>query len=294
MSPFVFVVYTNALASVILLPSSFMANNQDKVQRPLFTSHLLWRVFLLGLIGVTIAQNLAFAGLFYSSPIVAISMANIVPALSFMLTAMLRSRKIDWQSVGSLAKTIGSLISMMGAISVTYMVSDEAIHLHYILLLRCQIHGVSSSLPKTQWAIVLTTVFAVFVERDPKAWKLELNLELIVIVLTAIFQSLIRSNIQLWCTRKKGPHFVAAFKPFGIIVASICGCTIFADTFHYGSMLSAFICGLGYYTLVWGNIRDEEPPKDSGNNHGGTGSTSSSQDNLPDEKVPLLVGEEVV
>ncbi|KAG9160565.1 hypothetical protein Leryth_020712 [Lithospermum erythrorhizon] len=89
MSPFVFVVYTNALASIILLPYSFISD-RDKIQRPLFTSHLLWRVFLLGLIGVTIAQNLAFLGLFYSSPIVAISMANIVPALSFMLTAMLK------------------------------------------------------------------------------------------------------------------------------------------------------------------------------------------------------------
>ncbi|CAA3030115.1 WAT1-related At1g70260-like [Olea europaea subsp. europaea] len=88
MSPFVFVVYTNAIGSIILLPYSFLYDRNTS-EMPLLTLPFLVRVFFLGLIGVTMAQNLAFLGLSYSSPIVAIGMANIIPAISFLLAIIL-------------------------------------------------------------------------------------------------------------------------------------------------------------------------------------------------------------
>lgn len=44
------------------------------------------------------------------------------------------------------------------------------------------------------------------------------------------------------------------------------------------SMIGAFICGVGYYTVLWGQIKDEEINKldDRGKN------------SFMDEKVPLL------
>ncbi|KAL0327242.1 UNVERIFIED_CONTAM: WAT1-related protein [Sesamum angustifolium] len=90
MSPFVFVVYTNALGSIILLPFSFFYHRDNRSEESLFTIPFLLRVFFLGLIGITIAQNLAFVGLSYSSPIVACGMANQIPALTFILGIILR------------------------------------------------------------------------------------------------------------------------------------------------------------------------------------------------------------
>nr|GMD97033.1 WAT1-related protein At1g70260-like [Ipomoea batatas] len=89
-NPLVFVVYTNALASIFLVPYSIIYHRRDKVQEKLFTFPLLLRLFFLGLIGVTISQNLALVGLSYSSPIAACGTANIVPALSFILAIILR------------------------------------------------------------------------------------------------------------------------------------------------------------------------------------------------------------
>lgn len=43
-------------------------------------------------------------------------------------------------------------------------------------------------------------------------------------------------------------------------------------------MFSAIICGLGYYTTLWGQLKDDETSK---NIKGSTSTTS-------DEKVPLL------
>ncbi|KAL0305041.1 UNVERIFIED_CONTAM: WAT1-related protein [Sesamum angustifolium] len=118
MSPYVFVVYTNALGSIILLPYSFFFD-KDRSEAPKLSLPFLVRVFVLGLIGITIAQNVAFVGLSYSSPIVACGMANQIPALSFILAIILRSTKFAWKSSGSQARLIGTLISVGGAISIT-------------------------------------------------------------------------------------------------------------------------------------------------------------------------------
>ncbi|XP_042053441.1 WAT1-related protein At1g70260-like isoform X2 [Salvia splendens] len=297
MSPFVFVVYTNALSSLILLPYSFFFDTNR----------------------VTISQNLAFVGLSYSSPIVACGFANQMPALSFILAILLRSTKFDWKRSGSLARLIGTLISFGGAISLTLYKGPTIkapsltlplrppllvfISTHENWVLGCKLFAASSfalaiwnflqaktlkickQVMKiisfyTLFGTIQTTGLALYFERDPEAWKLGLNFELLVIVLTGIFSSLIRTKVQMWCTRLKGPFFVALFKPCGIAYATTFGCLLFSTTFHYGSITGAFICGVGYYTVLWGQMKDEEASKLGGRNK----IVSPSRD----EKVPLL------
>ncbi|CAN4124263.1 unnamed protein product [Withania somnifera] len=275
MSSFVFVVYTNALSSIILLPYSYFYHRRDKIQAPLFTFPMLIRVFLLGLVGVAIAQNLAFAGLSYSSPIVACGMANMLPALTFILAIFLRKTKIDVKSQGSQARMIGTLISIIGGMSMTYykgpvvkQYSPSFLQLasprllvftstHENWILGCFLFA-AASLALCIWNIIQAetirkypyvmrivflytlfgtiqaAIFALLMEKDLNAWRLELNMELLVIVLTAIFGSLLRSSVQMWCMRLNGPSFPLFFKPVGIPTAGTCGCLLFADSFHYG------------------------------------------------------------
>ncbi|PIN24944.1 hypothetical protein CDL12_02332 [Handroanthus impetiginosus] len=329
MSPYVFVVYTNALASLILLPYSFLYD-RDRSEEPLLTFSFLLRVFLLGLTGVTIAQNLAFVGLSYSSPIVACGMANQIPALSFILGIIFRTTKFGWKSSGSKARLLGTLISFSGAISLTlykgptirnhsYPSQLAALRAtaqrllvfaspHENWVLGCILFA-ASSVTLAIWNIlqvgtvkmcpqvmkiisfysvfgtIQTAILALLIERDPSAWRLELNFELLVIVLTAIFSSLIRTNVHIWCTRSKGPYFVPIFKPFGIPYASTFGSMLFPDTFHYGSMLGAFICGVGYHTVLWGQIKDEDIHKLD---------QTAQISSIDDQKVPLLQEDSLV
>ncbi|KAL0385583.1 UNVERIFIED_CONTAM: WAT1-related protein [Sesamum radiatum] len=282
MSPYVFVVYTNALASIILLPiPSFLIR------------------------------------------IVACGMANQIPAMSFILAIILRSTKFAWKSSGSQARLIGTLISVAGAIWITlYKGPTVRSHsssssspprlfvfssTHENWILGCILFA-ASSFTLTIWNTVQvgttkmcpqvmkiisfyslfgtlqSAVLALFMERDPTAWTLHLDFQLLVIVLTAIFSSLIRSSVQIWCTRLKGPYFVPMFKPFGIAYASTFGCLLFPDTFHYGSMMGAFVCGVGYYTVLWGQIKDEAIQK----------SDVGNKNDVPDQKVPLLQDESQV
>ncbi|KAK4721228.1 hypothetical protein R3W88_011461 [Solanum pinnatisectum] len=326
MSSFVFVVYTNALSFILLIPFSILFHRNNKTEEPLFTFPLVLCAFFLGLVGVTIAQNLAFAGLSYSSPIVACGAVNMI-LLSLSLLPLFsehnyfncRKIRIDLKRQESIVRVIETLISIMGILAMTFykgpvvkQYSPSFLHLatsphlfiftstHENWVLGCFLFA-STSFALVIWNIIqvgtskkhphvmkitcLYTLFgtiqsallALLMEKDLSVWRLKLDMELLVIVLTAIFGSLIRSNVQIWCSRLKGPSYILFFKPVGVPVASTCGCVLFAATFHYGSMLSACICGLGYYTTLWGQLKEDETMK----NKKGNVTTS-------DERVPLL------
>ncbi|KAL0372402.1 UNVERIFIED_CONTAM: WAT1-related protein [Sesamum calycinum] len=323
MSPFVFVVYTNALGSIILLPFSFFYHRDNRSEESLFTIPFLLRVFFLGLIGITIAQNLAFVGLSYSSPIVACGMANQIPALTFILGIILRKARFDWRRSGSKARLIGSLISLGGAVSITLYkgptirnhsspsLSAAAPRLlvfsspHENWVLGCLLFA-ASSVTLTIWnfvqvgtvkmcsqvmkiisfyslfGTVQSALLAFFLERDPNAWRLHLNFELLIIILTVRnFQQCDPEQCSDMVYEVEGPLFCARIQALWNSYASTFGSLLFPDTFHYGSMMGAFICGVGYYTVFWGQIKDEETHKSDDEGK----IINSSTD---DQKVPLL------
>ncbi|XP_058112203.1 WAT1-related protein At5g40210 isoform X2 [Magnolia sinica] len=327
MSHFIFVLYSNAFASILLLPSSFFL---QRMQRPPLTFRLLCRFFLLALTGITIMQNCVFTGVSYSSPTLASAMGNLIPAFTFILAIIFRLEMVDIRSASSQAKLIGTLVSISGALIVTLYKgpsikasspSTHAGHDHSVLLFH---KPPSNSLAKDNWAATVKrypseitivafncffgaiqcAIVSLFAERDPKAWILRPDIELISIVYSAVFGSVLTYNVQTWCMQKKGPVFVAMFKPLGIAIAAIMGAMFLGDTLHLGrhhllpsliggfligyksfffffftSVIGAVIIAIGFYAVMWGQRKEEK--KDDDKRVGGL-ETSSTQ------KVPLL------
>ncbi|KAG8498483.1 hypothetical protein CXB51_005027 [Gossypium anomalum] len=345
-SPFVFVVYTNAVGSILLLPFSFLYHRGERcvcvslsslymylyrtyayalfsinrllhhcffiincrIEQSLFTFPLLFRIFFMGLTGVAISQNLAFLGLSYSSPIVVCAMGLLMPTISFLLSIILRTGRLDWRSTSSQAKMIGTFISIAGAIFVELYkgpftrpspVSLDQ-HLQVIPKLfvfystpdRWVLGGIllaAATLSISVWNIVQMgtvkqypqvmkvassyslvgtiqcLVFSLIMEGDLDAWKLKRKLDLLLIIVTGVFGSIIRSNVHLACTRMKGPFYVPMFKPFGVVFATVFGTCFFTNSLHYGrlySVIGTIIVGTGYYAVMWGQIREEELRKE--------------------------------
>ncbi|CAN7053131.1 unnamed protein product [Brassica rapa subsp. trilocularis] len=115
MSPFVFVVYTNALGSILLLPFSFFFHRKDRTKESIFSWPLFVRVFFLGFTGIFLFQNLAFVGLSFSSPIVVCAMGLLIPSFSFLLNLILGRSKLDWRNTSTRARVMGTIISLSGA-----------------------------------------------------------------------------------------------------------------------------------------------------------------------------------
>ncbi|KAK4741354.1 hypothetical protein SAY87_024942 [Trapa incisa] len=273
---------------------------------------------------VTLTQYFIFVGLDYSSPILVCAMGHLVPTFSFLFALILRNIKLDLKNRSIQAKMLGTFITVAGAVFVTlykgHVVRKSSVLLFHVeqrlfIFASTPEHWViggillaGASFSVSIWNIIQLgtlkhypqvmkvvffcsligtfqcTIISLAFERDLGAWKLRLNTELLLIILTAIFGGVIRSHVQIWCMQLKGPLYATTFKPFGIIYASFFGITFFGNSIYYGSIMGAVIMGIGYYVLVWGPIRDEVIPQDQEERNG----------DLLEAKVPLLQGDSQV
>ncbi|KAK9117067.1 hypothetical protein Sjap_016014 [Stephania japonica] len=323
MSPFVFVFYSNALATLIVLFTSLFCHKSVTHKPPPLSFSLVTKFFLLGLTGVAVAQNCAFTALNYASPILACAMGHLLPTFSFLLSIISRNAKLDLRSPSSQAKATGVLITAMGATVVVLYKGPPMRNTSPpspSLQLRLMQHPLLFASEPEHWALgalffalaslsvslwhviqagtikeysegmtilssysvfgtIQSAVLALIIEREPSAWTLNSRLEITNIALAAIFGSIIRNNIQGWCMRWKGPVYVAMFKPLGIVVAVTMGFIFFGSSLHVGSVVGAIIMGIGYYSLMWGQIKEEEIICEDSSH--GTSQSSA-------HKVPLL------
>ncbi|KAL5141779.1 WAT1-related protein [Glycine soja] len=73
----------------------------------------------------------------------------------------------------------------------------------------------------------------------------------------AIFGVSLRSIVHIWVMRKKGPLYVAMFKPIGIIFAVIMGIAFLGDSIYLGSVLGVAITVIGFYVVIWGKSQEQ-------------------------------------
>lgn len=290
MSNVVSVVYYNALATLILLPYFIFCRNK---QAPL-TFSLLWRFFLLGLIGSS-GQVVFLTGIKFSSPTLSSALINLIPIFTFLLAVIFRMEKLEIKRSSSQAKVLGAVVAVTGALVVTLYkgppvlissssnFSDQNLLLlseqsrwiigGFLILLVClssaswnvlQAATVKEFPDKmtivfffTFFITIQSLVFSLILERNPTAWNVKSTVEVAAIVCTAIFGSLYRIAIHTWCLQKKGPVYVSMFKPLGIAIAVILTVTFLGDTLYLGSVIGSVIITLGFYTVVWGQAKEK-------------------------------------
>ncbi|KAJ1395782.1 EamA domain [Sesbania bispinosa] len=262
-------------------------------------------------------QSFLFLGLSYSSPILVCAMGQLIPTFSFLLSVTHRKTELNFRSSAIQVQVIGILISIMGAVLAEFfkgpLIRPSSHHLQHTkqlfvfsstpefwvlggVLLAAASFSIALSnfiqketvqqYPEPMKVVsyycllgtILSAIVSWIVEGDANAWKPKRNMELILIVLTAIFGGVIRPNIQVWFTRMKGPNYVPLFKPFGIAFATTFGVCFFPNSLHYGSVIGAAIIGMGYYTVLYGEISKGDEEEKGGD---------ESSDSL-DKKIPLL------
>ncbi|KAF7136527.1 hypothetical protein RHSIM_Rhsim08G0179900 [Rhododendron simsii] len=283
MSSFVFVVYSNALATLILLPSSFL------LQR------------------VTVTQNCVVTGISYSSPTLVTTLSNLVPAFTFLLAVVFRMEKMDLRSSTSRVKIMGTLVSLSGVLLVTLykgpaigslLVQSPSSSSEDSFTSQPSLHNVfatesdwilgglflaiaflSTSIGYTFQAAILKrypselavvafcclfgtiqcTALSLFAERNnPSAWKFSLDIELLSVIYAAVFGSVINYSVRAWCIHKKGPVFVAMFTPISIAIAALFSIIFLGDTLCVGSVIGATVIVVGFYGVISAQSREEE------------------------------------
>ncbi|KAJ3682480.1 hypothetical protein LUZ60_015053 [Juncus effusus] len=124
LSPVVFLFYRQAVASLFLVPFSVVAKWGTA---PKLSLILLFKFFMLALIGITIGLNVYNIGLKYTSETVASAAFNAIPVITFFLAFLLRMETLKLRRIHGMAKAIGVMLCLAGVVVIALYVGP-AIH----------------------------------------------------------------------------------------------------------------------------------------------------------------------
>ncbi|THG08657.1 hypothetical protein TEA_015527 [Camellia sinensis var. sinensis] len=275
MNPFVFVVYRQAFATVVLAPLAFF------IER------------------LTLSLNLYYIAMNYTSATFAAATTNTIPVITVMMAILLRMESITIKQWHGVAKVLGSVLTVSGALVFAFVkgppikfmnnFSTNPSEIPTPSINHCNSKGdwVKGSLimlsANTAWSLWLvmqvpvikqypaklrlttlqcffsciqSAVWAVAVERNASAWKLQWDVHLLSVAYCGVIVTGITYWLQVWAIEKKGPVFTAMFTPFALIITAIFSSFLWKEVLHVGSVCGAILLVGGLYGVLWGKNKE--------------------------------------
>ncbi|KAK9145914.1 hypothetical protein Sjap_005817 [Stephania japonica] len=293
----VLIVYRNLIGMVVLAPFAYAF---ERTKRPSLSFSVLLKIFVLAGVGSTINQNVHYLGLGFTSATVSAAMSNIIPSFTFIVAIVLRMEKVDIRSTKGLAKIIGTILCIGGALTFTFwkggymskgFVRHPLVHIkgaglrhhkHWVIgsllvligqaawggwiilqaiVFKSYPAGLSLNVLSFFFGAMQSSIIALIVDRKPESWKLGWNVQLLTIIYNGVITTALMYCIQTWCISEKGPVFAAMFYPLGLLFVGVFSAIVFAERLYLGSLVGATFIVIGLYCVLWGKTKD----KSSGN-----------------------------
>ncbi|XP_076896956.1 WAT1-related protein At5g40240-like [Bidens hawaiensis] len=293
MDGIIYIIYRNSLGTLILLPF-FILHILRNVDRPPLTIRILFRFFILGLLGICLFELLSNLGVSYSSPTMASAISNLSPGVTFLIAVFFRMEKLDIRSSNSIAKLLGTIMAISGAMVFIFYQGPKIFQrvgsssspdqlaltqpsewiLGGLLIITGGFFGCIWSVLQTAttreypdhqtivffyclFGIIQCIALSPFLVQNRSAWVLQHGHGVIVIVLGAVYSVVCRINALTWCLEKKGPVFVATFSPLSIVISVIMGIIFLDDSLYLGSIIGATAIAAGFYMVIWGQAKEK-------------------------------------
>nr|GEU69737.1 serine/arginine-rich splicing factor RSZ21A [Tanacetum cinerariifolium] len=224
-----------------------------------------------------------FSFIFYSN----------VLAFFILRPAAFLVHRVERLDYGGSAKLIGTLVTLVGALVVTfykgptiitYRLSsispqslDQSSHsilgglLMLIESVIAALFVVSQALILKKYSavliwmlancsitVILSLLASLILEHDLSAFSLQSKTRLLVILYSGFFGFGFRITIGAWCMKMKGPLFVVIFQPLGIVIAAIIGVLFLGDGLYFGCLLGSVVIVIGFYGVMWGMAKENK------------------------------------
>ncbi|XP_065847263.1 WAT1-related protein At1g43650 isoform X1 [Euphorbia lathyris] len=292
MSPFVFVVYRQAFASLALAPFAFFL---ERKTAPPLSHKILCKIFFVSFSGLTLSLNLYYVAMNNITATFAAASTNIIPAITFLMAVLLRMESISFKHWHGIAKILGSAIGVSGALVFAFvkgapltwydhhvqssssitccskresikgallMISSNTLWSFWFVLQGPIVKEYPAKLRLTAlqclFSCIQSAIGAVSMERNLSAWKLGWNLHLLAVVYCGITVNGICYWLQIWTIEKKGPVFTSSFTPLALIITAISSAFLWKETLHWGSVGGAVLLVGGLYCVLWGKNKEED------------------------------------
>ncbi|CAL4896139.1 unnamed protein product [Urochloa decumbens] len=296
LSPFVYIFYRLAAASLFLTPLAILLERRSA---PPMSFRLLAKMFFYALLGNTVSLSLYNVSLKYTSAAVASAMSNSIPVITFFLSLLMRMEVIKMRSSSGMAKTAGITLCLAGALVIALYAGRSLSPLSrhrvlaggklqvsehvsrgmwitgtFLMLLACIAwalwiifqgmllkeypNKLLATLIQCLFGMIQSCVVAVVVERDrPSRWKLGLDVSLLAVAYSGIVGTGVCLYLQTWCVGMKGPVFLAMWNPLSLLLTVLCS-SLLGETVHLGRWGSA----------GWGAVLRALGQKQGGNTSG--------------------------
>ncbi|KAG2624183.1 hypothetical protein PVAP13_3KG110900 [Panicum virgatum] len=96
--------------------------------RPKFTTEIFMYTFLSGILGPVLLQYTLFVGLDYTTATFAATFSNMLPVVTFLISLAFRFESLEVRSKSGSAKISGTLISLGGAMMLTFYKGSALTH----------------------------------------------------------------------------------------------------------------------------------------------------------------------
>ncbi|XP_057443405.1 WAT1-related protein At1g43650 [Lotus japonicus] len=292
MSPYVFVVYRQTFATLALSPFAFF---DSKHAAPL-SCNLLCKLFLVSLVGLTASSNLYYVSINYTSATFAAASTNTIPSITFILAALLRVESISIKHLHGVAKILGSVLSLTGAVTFAlvkgpplHFIRENQNHGSHILSMvhskgdsiKGSIMMLSANATWSLWLIlqgfivkqypakfrltiiqcffsfIQSAILAVAVERNnPHAWRLGWDIHLLSVAYCGVVVTAICYWLQVCTIETKGPVFTAMFTPLALVITAIFSAICWKETLYLGSIGGTILLVIGLYSVLWGKNKE--------------------------------------
>ncbi|KAI9120657.1 hypothetical protein K1719_007690 [Acacia pycnantha] len=311
---YVFTVYASAISTlVLLLPLPFILRRSNGL--PPFKSSLLFKIFLLGLISLG-TRLCAAKAIEYSSPTLAAAMSNLIPAFTFILAIFFRMEKAELRSSSTLAKIIGTVVSISGALVIVlfrgptlksasfpstldsssaqkkWVLGGFLLLVEYLVV---PIWYILQTQVIKEYPAKLIVVFllnlcgtiisapvSLIAEPDLSAWKIKPDITFLAIIYSGLLCTGLSCLIEIWGLHLKGPVYVSMFRPLSLAIAAAMGVIFLGEALHLGSVIGAAILSVGFYAVIWGKAKEEEELKKKWE------LDNSQSQTQPNSRTPLL------
>ncbi|KAK0605951.1 hypothetical protein LWI29_032554 [Acer saccharum] len=293
-SKLVFPLYRNIVALIALAPFAYFLEKKD---RPAITCSFLVQFFLLGLLGITLNQGTYIFGLDNTSPTFASAVENAVPAVTFILAALLRIEQVHLTRKDGIAKVLGTFVSVAGASVITlykgpiiYSPNPPSQQSHLSTMgdaegknwtLGC-ICLIGHCLFWSSWIVLQSpllkkyparlsvvsysccfsvmqfSAIAAYFERDSRAWQVHSSWELLTILYSGLVASAMAFAIQIWVIDRGGPVFVSAYLPVQTMLVAVMATVALGEEFYLGGIIGALLIISGLYLVVLGKNEESK------------------------------------
>lgn len=292
-STFVFVFYSQAAASLLLLP---IATLRERNNVGSMSFRLLSKLFLCALIGNTFSINILNVALRYTSATVQSAISNSKPVVTFCLAFLLGMEAVKLRSSSGIAKVTGIALCLAGVFVIAFYVgqplspinhhhafhtghvsSDDTGHATWIKGTFLKLLGdiawslwivFQSALVKEYpnkmlvtaaqsiFSTVQTFVMAAVAERDMSRWKLKLDITLVAILYNGFIVTGVLNYLTVWCMEMRGPVFVAIWFPLCFVFTIFASSFFLGEIIHLGSILGGILLVGGLYSVLWAKSKE--------------------------------------